>query len=476
MAAHESAARVALALKDAAAATTYAAVSAEVDPTSALPRFVKGRLLFDAGKYEEAVEAFTEPEPADDDEPTPAAVAELELYKGESLARLERTEDAEVAFRNEIEAFPRDPRAYLSLVTLYQSTKPEEIEEVLDDLMEAVPTPEGYGLAAAAWATVGDTAARQRDPRRRPRQVPGRSDARASVRTRWAPISASPTPAQNRFRTFRTTASVTPCAEAIASTGASAPDSASSTPTRNGTNLNAMVMARFSASNTIDCVQVGRAVAHQPAEDEVHLEHRQGVEGDSQARTRPRAAPGGRRRTRAPSARSCASRARHGGPRPPLGRPRAPQQPLRHDRPAGEEHERRQRHSRPAVLSGTVSSATTTPTATIADRRGRVDQVVHRQRRHGVGRRQPGAGEEHLGGLAGRQPERRHAADRVAGEERAAAPAPNGRRTLGPHAQPPGLRAQAEPQAADREDQRAGPAPTRRMPSVMTERPTLRTA
>ena len=157
VAAHESAARVALALMDAAAATTYAAVTVEVDPTSALPRFVKGRLLFDEGKYEEAVEAFTEPQPADDDEPVPAAVAELELYKGESLARLERTEDAETAFRNEIEAFPRDPRAYLSLVTLYQSTKPEEIEGVLDNLMEAVPTPEGYGLAAAAWATVGDT-------------------------------------------------------------------------------------------------------------------------------------------------------------------------------------------------------------------------------------------------------------------------------------------------------------------------------
>ena len=73
VAAHESAARVALALKDATAATTYAAVTVEVDPTSALPRFVKGRLLFDEGKYEEAVEAFTEPQPADDDEPMATA-------------------------------------------------------------------------------------------------------------------------------------------------------------------------------------------------------------------------------------------------------------------------------------------------------------------------------------------------------------------------------------------------------------------
>ena len=82
-----------------------------------------------------------------------------------------------MAFRNEIEAFPRDPRAYLSLVTLYQSTKPEEIEGVLDDLMEAVPTPEGYGAGCGRLGHHRRPQPRQRDPRRRARQVPGRSDA-----------------------------------------------------------------------------------------------------------------------------------------------------------------------------------------------------------------------------------------------------------------------------------------------------------
>ncbi len=87
----------------------------------------------------------------------PAAVAELELYKGESLARLERTEDAEAAFRNEIEAFPRDPRAYLSLVTLYQSTKPEEIDGGAGRPDGGGPDARGLRAGAAAWATVGDT-------------------------------------------------------------------------------------------------------------------------------------------------------------------------------------------------------------------------------------------------------------------------------------------------------------------------------
>jgi len=157
LAAHESAARVALALRDTAGATTHATVSAEVDPASRLPRFVRGRLLFDQGKFEEAVVAFSEGEsPASDDAPAPAPVAELELYRGESLVHLDRAEDAEAAFRSEISAFPRDPRAYLSLATLYQSTKPEEVESVLDDLIEAVPTPEVYGLVATALTNAGN--------------------------------------------------------------------------------------------------------------------------------------------------------------------------------------------------------------------------------------------------------------------------------------------------------------------------------
>jgi len=157
LAAHESAARVALALRDAAAATTHATVSAEVDPASRLPRFVRGRLLFDQGKFEEAVVAFSEGEaPPSDDAPAPPPVAELELYRGESLVHLDRAEDAEAAFRSEISAFPRDPRAYLSLATLYQSTKPEEVEGVLDDLIEAVPTPEVYGLVATALTNAGN--------------------------------------------------------------------------------------------------------------------------------------------------------------------------------------------------------------------------------------------------------------------------------------------------------------------------------
>jgi hypothetical protein len=59
--------------------------------------------------------------------------------------------------------------------------------------------------------------------------------------------------------------------------------------------------------------------------------------------------------------------------------------------------------------------------------------------------------QQHLGGLAGRQAQRRHAADRVAGQERAERCAKR-QAHAGAHAQAPCLCAKAEPQAADRED------------------------
>ena len=60
-------------------------------------------------------------------------------------------------FREEMRAFPRSIRAYSSLAMLYRaSNRQAGLEETLDALIEAAPTPEGYDTAARLWAIAGE--------------------------------------------------------------------------------------------------------------------------------------------------------------------------------------------------------------------------------------------------------------------------------------------------------------------------------
>ena len=283
-------------------------------------------------------------------------------------------------------------------------------------------------------------------------QVPGRSDAGAPVRTRWAPISARPTPAQNRFRTFRTTASVTPCGRGQRQRRR---QRARQRLVHADAERHELERDGDGAVQRLEHDRLrprGAPLAHQPAERRGTPPAPPGRETRFPGPTRPRAARGGLRRTRAPPrAAAPAGRAtpdaapRSGDQVPRSSRVATTAPPAKStsaasaDLPSGGAQRHREQRHRHAHGHH-------------ADRRGRVDQVVHRQRRHGLRRRQPGAGQEHLGGLAGRQAERRHAADRVAGQERAERGA-EGQAHAGAHAEPPGLCAEAEPDAADREDE-----------------------
>ena len=57
-------------------------------PRCRSPQFVRGRLLYDEGKYEEAAAQFEEAETTLREHG--GAMADLHLYLGESLARLDR--------------------------------------------------------------------------------------------------------------------------------------------------------------------------------------------------------------------------------------------------------------------------------------------------------------------------------------------------------------------------------------------------
>lgn len=156
-AALEAAARIAIDRRDVAAAERSAQARFDLDGSRALRQFVRGRELLDGGHYEEAHAALLEATRSGDegDEPLPG----LHLALGEALMRLEQPADAEMQLREEIRLFPLDSRAYVSLAVLLHSLdRAGDAEQVIEDLLEALPTPEGSGAAARAWTLIGDRA------------------------------------------------------------------------------------------------------------------------------------------------------------------------------------------------------------------------------------------------------------------------------------------------------------------------------
>ena len=154
-AAHEMAARVALVSGDKEAATEHAAAAHEADPSIPVRQFVQGRLLYEEGKYEDAVSTFAQA--AMTLAEANRSLADLHLYLGESLARLDRYDEAESQFREELRDFPRSMQAYTSLAMLYRaSNRDAAVEDVLNELVASTPTPEGYGVAARLWTILGD--------------------------------------------------------------------------------------------------------------------------------------------------------------------------------------------------------------------------------------------------------------------------------------------------------------------------------
>ncbi|MGH9257159.1 MAG: sulfatase-like hydrolase/transferase [Vicinamibacterales bacterium] len=156
-AAYEVAARVALALDDFDGARMHADAAEREDPEAPMRAFVDGRIFYSEGRYEEALAAF---------EAAAAAVGrhghaveDLELHLGQALERLDRYAEAEEHFRAELRTFPRSVHAYSSLAMLHHaSSRVGHVEQTLEALTEAMPTPEGYDAAASLWIILGEPA------------------------------------------------------------------------------------------------------------------------------------------------------------------------------------------------------------------------------------------------------------------------------------------------------------------------------
>jgi tetratricopeptide (TPR) repeat protein len=172
-AAHDIAARGSLARTDLDAAHMHAAAAHAADPHLPMPQFVTGSIAYNDGRYDEALAAFKEAvatlQPA-------GTMADLHLNLGNTYARLDRYMEAETEFQEELRTYPHNIGTYASLAMLYRASNHQQaVEQVIGDLVEAAPTPEGYSMAARLWVIVGDRGraeALRSDARRRFRGDP----------------------------------------------------------------------------------------------------------------------------------------------------------------------------------------------------------------------------------------------------------------------------------------------------------------
>ena len=154
--AHEMLAKIALARRDTESARAEAALAREADETLPLPLYIEGRLLYDQGKYEQALPLFTQAI-AELRKSGTLQITELHFYTADTLGRLERYPEAEAEFAAELKYFPHNIRARGGLAMLYQASgNPDAAAKTLADMLRATPTPESYALAARLYAMFGD--------------------------------------------------------------------------------------------------------------------------------------------------------------------------------------------------------------------------------------------------------------------------------------------------------------------------------
>ncbi len=154
-AAAEIGARVAAALDDGDGALALAETAERADPRLPIVSLFRSQALVAAGRYDEALSELQATIRNDDRRP----VEGLHLTLGHVLAHLTRPEEAEEQVRAELRLFPRNLLAHERLaMLLHEAQRPDAVQDALDALLDAVPTPEGYRTAARLWTAVGQPA------------------------------------------------------------------------------------------------------------------------------------------------------------------------------------------------------------------------------------------------------------------------------------------------------------------------------
>jgi arylsulfatase A-like enzyme/Tfp pilus assembly protein PilF len=154
-AAYEVLVKVALARRDGDEARRQAALAQRADATSPLPTYADARLLYDQGRFAEALPQF---------QATIKAIGartivlqDLYYYTGDTLARLGEEAAAASAFRTETRLSPENVRAHAGLAMLYRAGgQAAKADEVIAQMLRAVPTEDGYAMAIRLRTVFGD--------------------------------------------------------------------------------------------------------------------------------------------------------------------------------------------------------------------------------------------------------------------------------------------------------------------------------
>ncbi len=150
LAARELLAKIAVARRDFDAAREHAAAGPPGDTAAPLVTFVDGLIAHAQRQYDEALDRLRAAEGAA--ATRHVALGEVHFYLADTLAHLERWDEAAAEYLAELDISPRNLRARAGLATAYLTAgRPEDAEHALVDLITIAHTPEGYAVAARVW-------------------------------------------------------------------------------------------------------------------------------------------------------------------------------------------------------------------------------------------------------------------------------------------------------------------------------------
>jgi arylsulfatase A-like enzyme/Tfp pilus assembly protein PilF len=154
--AHEVLARVALRRKDFAKARQEANAAFDNERNRPGNLMLLGQISLEEGKVDDALRLFDQTA-AMLQSTHRAPLERLNFFRGDALARLGRSDEAEAAFLQEIKAFPSDPQSYKNLILLYAvEARTDAATQLIFQLEKVAPTPPSYIAIAETLKTIGD--------------------------------------------------------------------------------------------------------------------------------------------------------------------------------------------------------------------------------------------------------------------------------------------------------------------------------